>query len=298
MRNLLILAGLATLAAACSSGAGPSDGGAGTSGGGGAAGGGGTTGIAGTTGGGGAAGGGGTTGVAGTAGGGGAGGAGGTTGVAGTTGGGGNGGGGGAGGNPACATAAENAACTTEGVTCGSCGTDVCQFCNLLRCVTGHWQRMESAPAPCFSCGPNLRCQGYAQYCDVTTGGALGAGSTYRCTALPAACKTTPTCACLQAQSVAGSGNCTMGAQGEVTVTLLAPASGSNDASAPLTACPASRPGVGTGCAGSFTCNYNDQCTANGCCYSGYGCSGGKIAFLGSNDGCLQGGGGGDAATN
>jgi hypothetical protein len=286
MRNLLILAGLATLAAACGSGAGPSDGGAGTSGGGG---------------GGGAGGGGGTTGVAGTTGGGGAGGGGGTTGVAGTTGGGGNaGGGGGAGGNSACATAAENAACTTEGATCGSCGTDVCQFCNLLRCVTGHWQRMESAPAPCFSCGPNLRCQGYAQYCDVITGGALGASSTYRCTALPAACKTTPTCACLQTQNVAGSGNCTMGAQGEVTVTLLAPGSGSgsNDASAPLTACPTSRPGVGTGCAGSFTCNYNDQCTAHGCCYSGYGCSGGNIAFLGSNDGCLQGGGGGDAATN
>ena len=43
---------------------------------------------------------------------------------------------------------------------------------------------MESAPAPCFMCGQDLRCQGYAQYCDVTTGGALGAASTYRCTAL------------------------------------------------------------------------------------------------------------------
>ena len=79
---------------------------------------------------------------------------------------------------------------------------------------------------PCFACGPNLRCQGFAQYCDVTTGGALGSGSSYRCTALPAACMTTPTCACLQTQGVAGSGNCTMAGQGAVTVTLLAPGVG------------------------------------------------------------------------
>ncbi len=67
--------------------------------------------------------------------------------------------------------------------------------------------------------------QGFAQYCNVTSGGAVGAGSSYRCTALPAACTTTPTCACLQTQGFAASGNCTMGAQGAVTVTLLAPAS-------------------------------------------------------------------------
>ena len=138
---------------------------------------------------------------------------------------------------------------------------------------------MESAPAPCFSCGPNLRCQGYAQYCDVTTGGAVGAGSTYRCAALPTACKTTPTCACLQGQSVAGSGNCTMGAQGAVTVTLLAPASDLNDASVPFTACPTSRPGVGTGLRRLVHLQLQRPVYAQGCCYSGYGCSGGNRVF-------------------
>jgi hypothetical protein len=32
-------------------------------------------------------------------------------------------------------------------------------------------------------------------------------------------------------------------------------------------------------------------------CYSGYGCSGGAIIYLGYNDGCFQ-GGRGDAATD
>ena len=263
MRKLLTLVGLAALVAACSSGSGGPDGGGGGAGHGGTA-------AAGSTG---------------------QGGTGGTAGNHGGAGGGaGNGGvsrGGGGGGNSTCATATENAACTVEGATCGGPCTDVCQFCNLLRCMSGRWQRMESAPAPCFTCGPDLRCQGFAQYCDVTTGGALGAGSSYRCTALPAACTTTPTCACLQTQGVTGSGNCTMAGQGAVTVTLLAPSSAS-DAGAPLTACPASRPALGASCTGALTCNYNDMCTARGCCTSGYGCSNGVIIYLGYNDGCTQ----------
>ena len=235
MRKLLPLVGLAALVAACSNGSGAPDGAAGSTGQGG------TGGTAGDHGGaGGGAGNGGAS--------------------------------GGGGGNSTCATATENAACTVEGATCGGPCTDVCQFCNLLRCMSGRWQRMESAPAPCFTCGPDLRCQGFAQYCAVTSGGAVGAGSSYRCTALPAACTTTPTCACLQAQGVAGSGNCTMAAQGAVTVTLLAPASAS-DAGVPLTACPAPRPALGTACAAALTCNYNDTCTTHGCCTSGYGCS-------------------------
>jgi hypothetical protein len=136
-------------------------------------------------------------------------------------------------------------------------------------------------------CGSALRCQTYAQYCDVTMGGAVGAAASYRCTALPTACKTTPTCACLQSQNVGG--NCTMAGQGEVTVTLLAPGGGSEDAGAPLTACPSTRPSsAGAACQGSFTCNYNDGCNACGCCAYGYGCSGSKITFLGYSDGCQQ----------
>ena len=164
MRKLLTLVGLAALVAACSSGSGGPDGA-------------GRRRQA-------ASGGrqhrqGGTGGTAGNHGG-----AGGGAGMGGAS------GGGGGGGNSTCATATENAACTVEGATCGGPCTDVCQFCNLLRCMSGRWQRMESAPAPCFTCGPDLRCQGFAQYCAVTTGGALGAGSSYRCTALPAACTT------------------------------------------------------------------------------------------------------------
>jgi hypothetical protein len=189
---------------ACGGGSASSDGGTGASGAGGGGG-------AGTTGGGGNTGGG-------DGGGGGRAGGGGADGGA---------GGGGGGGGSACDTATENGACAVEGVTCGAehC-TDICQFCNLLRCVSGHWQRSESAPAPCFTCGADLRCQGYAQYCFATTGGAVGATSSYRCMDLPASCKTTPTCACLQSQGVASSANCAMGAQGAVTVTLLAPTGG------------------------------------------------------------------------
>ena len=263
MRRLLtlaILAQLATFAGACSSGGGSPDGGAGTSG----------------TAGNGGGGSGGTTGVAGNADAGG-GGAGATTGSAGTS-----------GINPACAAATENAACTDDGVVCGSC-TDVCQFCNTLRCVSGRWQRMEAAPAPCFMCGPSLRCQGYVQYCEVTMGGAQGSAASHRCSALPTACKTTPTCACLQTQGVAGSASCTMAGQGDVTVTLPAPGGGSDDAGAPLTTCPGTRPSsVGAACQGSFSCSYNDSCSACGCCSWGYGCSGSKITFLGYSDGCTQ----------
>jgi hypothetical protein len=273
MQRLLTLVGVATLLAACSNGSGTPDGGGGSTGQGGAGG----------------------TATAGSAGQGGAGAAG-STGYGGAGTGGASGGGGG-GGNSTCATATENAACTVDGATCGGPCTDVCQFCNLLRCTSGRWQRSESAPAPCFTCGPDLRCQGFAQYCDVTSGGAVGAGSSYHCTALPAACTTTPTCACLQTQGVAGSGNCAMAAQGAVTVTLLAPASAS-DAGAPLTACPASRPALGTACSAALTCNYDETCTAHGCCSSGYGCSNGVIIYLGYNDGCMQIGTGGDAATD
>jgi len=36
-----------------------------------------------------------------------------------------------------------------------------------LRCTGGRWQSQEVAPAPCFACGPTLRCQTNAQYCHV-----------------------------------------------------------------------------------------------------------------------------------
>ena len=48
----------------------------------------------------------------------------------------------------------------------------------------------------------------------------------------------------------------------------------------------------------SFTCNYNDGCTACGCCAYGYGCSGSRITFLGYSDGCMQACPQSDAATD
>ena len=196
-------------------GAGGGAAGAGGSGGGGVAGGGGT--VAGA--GGGVAGaGGGVAGAGGGMAGGGGGVAGAGGGVAGT-----GGGGGAGGGNQACVSATLNGTCSTEGMTCGgeSC-TNACQFCNILRCTTGHWQRVESFPAPCFACGTGtLRCQANAEYCYSIMGGALGTQPSYTCLAVPAACRPTPTCTCLQGEHIPGS--CTQAGAGELLISLAAP---------------------------------------------------------------------------
>ena len=53
---------------------------------------------------------------------------------------------------PANFTAAEGTACAQEGKSCNSPGcSDPCQHCNILRCESGKWVRMESFPAP--NCG-------------------------------------------------------------------------------------------------------------------------------------------------
>lgn len=152
-------------------------------------------------------------------------GTGGTGAVAGTsgggTGGGGlGGGGGGAGGGSTCATATDGATCTSEGATCGGPCTDICQYCNLLRCTSGHWQAIESAPAPCFVCGDG-KCQTMMQYCNTTEGGPVGNPPSHGCVDIPAACLSTRTCACLSQNSVTGM--CTMGSNGELMTLLQAP---------------------------------------------------------------------------
>jgi len=212
---------LALMIAACGSSGEASDA-AGIGGsGGGAAGAGGSSGGSMAGGGGTVAGAGG--GVAG-AGGGVAGGGGGVAGAGGGVAGAGGGGRGGAGGgNQACASAALNGACSTDGMTCGgeSC-TNACQFCNILRCTTGHWQRVESFPAPCFACGTGtLRCQTNAEYCYSVIGGALGSQPSYTCLSVPAACRPTPTCTCLQGEHIPGS--CTQAGAGELLISLAAP---------------------------------------------------------------------------
>jgi hypothetical protein len=129
-------------------------------------------------------------------------------------------GGTGAGGAPSCATAISGAACTSEGMTCGGPCTDICQFCNLLRCTGGHWQGIEAAPAPCFTCGTG-KCQTLKQYCNTTQGGPVGAQPSYACLELPTACLSTRTCTCLAQNSVPG--QCTMSSNGELMTLLQAP---------------------------------------------------------------------------
>jgi len=133
---------------------------------------------------------------------------------------GGAGGAGGSVGGSTCATAVSGATCTSEGLTCGGSCTDMCQFCNLLRCVSGHWQQLESAPAPCFSCGDG-KCQTLSQYCKTTEGGPVGSTPSHVCVAIPTACQSTRTCACLAQNSV--SGTCTMGSAGELMTLLQVP---------------------------------------------------------------------------
>jgi hypothetical protein len=144
-------------------------------------------------------------------------------GASGTAGFGGAGGSAGAGGSdPACASAVATQPCTTPGTFCGgeSC-TDVCQFCNVLQCMNGAWQPMESAPAPCWSCG-DRSCQKNAQYCELTVDSA--ARASYRCAAAPAACQTALTCACLESQGIdATTANCALEGAGELLVVVSTP---------------------------------------------------------------------------
>ena len=123
-----------------------------------------------------------------------------------------------------CAGAVAQGACTTEGWVCSDACLDACQFCNLLRCTGGRWQPQEVAPAPCFACGPSLRCQITAQFCRVQVGGAVTNPPSYQCRTTPAACLPTPSCLCLRNQGAAET-TCTEGdaGTGQITTTLLAP---------------------------------------------------------------------------
>jgi hypothetical protein len=51
-----------------------------------------------------------------------------------------------------CATATEGGACTTEGSFCGGPCTNPCQFCNILRCMSSRWSRIEVPPLPPSMC--------------------------------------------------------------------------------------------------------------------------------------------------
>lgn len=45
--------------------------------------------------------------------------------------------------------AAIGAPCSPEGKACGGACANPCEFCNVLRCQLGKWERLEVFPAPC-----------------------------------------------------------------------------------------------------------------------------------------------------
>ncbi len=93
-----------------------------------------------------------------------------------------------------CTQAVEAMACDSEGTICGGPCTDACQFCNRLICSSGAWQRQETFPAPCISCGDELNCNTLDSYCHVE------AGATYACEPYPTECTSDHSCACLESQ--------------------------------------------------------------------------------------------------
>jgi hypothetical protein len=113
------------------------------------------------------------------------------------------------------------APCTNEGAFCSSGCTNACSFCTAFRCTGGQWMRMEAHPAPCFSCGPELRCRMHSQFCLTVVGGPAGSTPTYSCGEVPGSCPLAPTCACLDA--VGQAGTCAEPTPGQVTITLAAP---------------------------------------------------------------------------
>ena len=95
------------------------------------------------------------------------------------------------------AAASEGASCELEGAFCGGPCTDQCSFCNVLRCESGTWQRLEVFPAPCFDCGDGLRCVAGEDYCQHAFSDVGGEPDSFECRPLPAACIGDATCACL-----------------------------------------------------------------------------------------------------
>lgn len=120
-----------------------------------------------------------------------------------------------------CSTAAEGGACTVEGASCGGPCTDVCSFCNILRCEGGEWTRLEVFPAPCFDCGPEKQCEAGATYCSRTIAGVPGGGDEYECLDAPDRCAGSVTCMCIADEGLAG--DCNEPNPNEVTLTIAAP---------------------------------------------------------------------------
>lgn len=108
--------------------------------------------------------------------------------------------------------------CTVENAHCGSCA-DECSFCHVVSCVNGAWTGFEIPPAPCFDCGPSLRCRTGGEYCDLEHSDVPSIPDAYSCRSMPPACARDMTCACVQ-QAVP-SDRCTVQRAGELLIEHL-----------------------------------------------------------------------------
>jgi len=112
----------------------------------------------------------------------------------------------------ACITPVEGASCSPNDTACEPPG-DVCCIGYAWICQNGAWTK-ASVGCACltdsgggggpFACGPSTTCSSGSRYCvDQAPGIALPDGGTppdsYSCDALPPACQTNPTCACVKA---------------------------------------------------------------------------------------------------
>lgn len=86
--------------------------------------------------------------------------------------------------------------CAIEGASCGSCG-DPCSFCNVVRCSSGTWERLEVFPDPAcadagaeatFPCGAALACVRWRDYCRHTISDVGGEPDGYSCGRIPDGC--------------------------------------------------------------------------------------------------------------
>lgn len=117
---------------------------------------------------------------------------------------------------------AEGMSCANEGQSCSSGGcSNQCDFCNILSCESGQWNRLEAFPSRCFSCG-DAQCVTDLEFCrleqppldDPCVNSATDPNT-------QAICPNAVTCECLE-QSVTEFATCEESNPGEVVI-LISP---------------------------------------------------------------------------
>lgn len=160
---------------------------------------------------------------------------------------------------------AENTSCGEEGKSCGTCGDNPCEFCNLLRCSSGKWTSFEGFPdpsctQPCHLSSTEITCSSIGgNVCGPK--GAFCNADTMRCECEPKVCSFGQDQTCNDnpaASTIYGKcnqfGACECGAEAEWN----------SQTGKCRPACPASAPPSGSGCANAgLACSYlpNTTCT-------------------------------------